>query len=258
MSNKGKVLMGACLALAPLLVLNGCLAKPMVRQGALGANAEAAALKASPTATPEADYPQAKPLDEDKPVVIKSKHLRYNNRRQETVFTGNVTVKQGSTLLRADELTARAKGEKAWAKGHVEVEDPARKVHLKSEQAEYGNQLRYAKLTDQVRLNSVDPYGHCVTATADEAVYFTDEKRAVLTGDVRVFREDITATAREVAWDGEDGRLRLSRGARMKKGVNRFKADSIEFRNKENTINMQGQVQAVFIPEEIESASGRR
>jgi lipopolysaccharide transport protein LptA len=240
------------------LVLAGCLAKPMVRRSDENAAGREAGMRPTPTATPQALYPQAKPLEEDKPVVIKSRHLRYNNKKQETVFTGAVTVRQGSTLLRTDQLTARAKGEKAQALGHVEVEDPSRKVRLTSEAAEYGNQLRYAKLTDKVKLNSMDPYGHSVTATGDEAMYFTDERRALLTGDVRVFREDITATAREVAYDGEAGRLKLSKGARVKKGTNRFKADSIEMRNKENTIHMQGKVQAVFIPEEVEAATGRR
>jgi lipopolysaccharide transport protein LptA len=240
------------------LLLYGCLAKSMVRQAGMATAARPEKAVATPTATPAPEYPQAAPVEQGKPVVINSRHLRYNNQTQETVFTGKVTVRQGTTLLRADTLTAQAKGEEAQACGNVEVEDAKRKVRLKSRRAEYGNQLKYARLRDDVWLNTVDPYGRPVTVTSDEALYHTAERQATLTGRVKVFRQDITATAQVVDYDGEAGILRLRQGARVRKGANRFKADSIEFLNKENRIRMQGQVRAVFIPEEIEAATERR
>ncbi|HTB33296.1 MAG TPA: hypothetical protein VK842_00390, partial [bacterium] len=53
----------------------------------------------SPAPTPAPSFPQRRPLDESRPVKVRSKSLRYDQAAQESVFYGGVTVTQDSTQM---------------------------------------------------------------------------------------------------------------------------------------------------------------
>lgn len=50
---------------------------------------------------------QAERADRDKPVNIEADSMQYDDARQLSVFTGNVTLTKGTILIRADRLTLR-------------------------------------------------------------------------------------------------------------------------------------------------------
>jgi hypothetical protein len=143
-------------ALPLLLALAAC-AKPALSPRPLtGADAALAAEplpSPTPTATPA--YPQAKPLDQAKPVKVRSRSLKVGQAGASSVFYGGVTVTQDTTVLTARELRSRDQGRTALALGDVRLLDPERKVEALAQEVEYGDALRQASLRGHVRLLSV-------------------------------------------------------------------------------------------------------
>lgn len=172
-------------------------------------------------------YPQVKPLEKDKPVVIRSRRLYYNDRLKKTRFVGAVTVRQGSTLLSADEVETMNKGAEAQARGHVKVTDQDRAMEVRADRASYTGQMRAVKLEDHVVLRSFRPW-------------------------------DVTATAREALYREADGLLALSGSARVVYGANHFSADTIQFVQAQEKIVMDGSVKAAFIPKEVQEVNQKR
>jgi lipopolysaccharide transport protein LptA len=220
------------------------------------ADAAASALPLpSPTPTVEPSYPQAKPLDEGKPVKVRSRSLKVGQAGAQSVFYGGVTVTQDTTVLTARELRSRDQGRSALAVGDVRLLDPERKVQAEAQEVEYGDALRQASLRGKVRLLSVDPYGLGVTLTGESATYLALSRAASAQGGVTIYRGGLTATAGSAEMQGGGAYVHLSGGVDAKLGPNQARSREAELQAEGRSLTLKGAVRARFIPSDVRKAA---
>lgn len=240
-----------------LLALASCAApglKPGKAPGFKGI-AGVPALKPSPSPTPAPQYPQERPLDQDRPVKVRSRTLRYDQSTQETVFYGGVTATQDTTVLKSKELRSQTDGQSARASGGVLVTDLARRLWVLSGEANYVGSLGEAWLSHGVRLVSVDPYGSPLTVTGRSGSYSDLSRSARVEGGVTVVRGPLRATASNATVSDGGVQLLLRQDVRAAMGINRLQADEAEFDEKSHSVNLSGDVRVRLIPNEVRAAA---
>jgi lipopolysaccharide export system protein LptA len=114
--------------------------------------------------------PIVKPSDE--PMEITSNRMEAFNEKKLVVFSGNATATQGSNVLKADQLLLYYK------------KDPAKKEKIGSIETERTGDLEKIEAKGNVSLTQ----GKRV-ATGDEAIYYRESNKIILTGNA-VLSED--------------------------------------------------------------------
>lgn len=244
--------------LAMAAMVSGCVSGRLGRQPDSTAPVQAAAAPTpAPAATPQPTlaYPQALPMDESKPLTLRSDRLRYNDQAKETEFIGHVVARHDSTTLSAERLRTSTKGESAQVKGRVRLTDSSRKVELLAEEGDYSGALAEANLRGGVVLHSVDPYAVPVTVTGKTAWYHAASRLARMRGGVRVERGNLTATAARAELEGASDLLSLEEGVEAVMGSNRVRAGKVRMDGKTRSMSFEGQVEAVFRPKEVRDAA---
>lgn len=246
------------LAVLPaLLALAACASPGLKAHKAPGFHAVAKVpqVKPTPSPTPAPAYPQERPLDQARPVKVRSRSLRYDQKTQETVFYGGVTATQDSTVLKARELRSQSQGQSAHASGGVLVDDAVRRFWVRSGEADYTDSLREAFLSHGVHLVSVDPYGRPVTVTGQSGSYSGLSRSARVQGGVRVLRGPMQATAVSATVSDGGVLLLLEQDVRAAMGFNRLQADRALFDQKEHSVDLEGDVRVRLIPDQVRGAA---
>lgn len=207
----------------------------------------------SPSPTPAPAYPQTRPVDQSRPVKVRSRSLRYDQQAQETVFYGGVTATQDSTVLMARELRSQTGGESAHASGGVDLGDEVRRFRVLAGEADYTDQMREAELYKGVHLVSVDPYGRPVTVTGQSGRYSGVSRWAEVDGGVTVVRGAMLAKAVSATVMDGGSKLELDRDVRMSMGINRLQSQKALFDQKLHSMDLEGDVRARLIPFELRS-----
>lgn len=242
---------GLCL----LGLLGAACASPGLRpMAARGKAAPALAAVAAPTPTPAPSFPQQRPVDEEQPLKVRSKSLRYDHATEESVFYGGVTVTQDSTTLLARELRSQTQGQSAKAEGGVLLKDPLRRFQARAGRAEYTGALRSARLEGGLELVSVDPYGLPITVTGRSGSFSDVSRWAMVDGGVLVRRGALSATAGTAQVLDGGGRVELDGAVRARFGLDQAKADHVELDQAEKSIVMDGAVRARIVPRDLREA----
>lgn len=208
-----------------------------------------------PTPTPAPSFPQRQPLDEQLPVKVRSRSLRYDNVGQRTVFYGGVTVTHDSSTLQAQELRSSDQGRNAEALGGVRLLDPRRRLDLVAGRILYGDALRQGELYDGVRLATVSPYGQPLTVSGRQGGYLGLSRSAWLDGDVLLLRLGLTVSAHRAELEEDGAIARLLGGVDVRLGLNRAQADGAELQRDGQSLSLSGHVRARFTPDELRRAS---
>lgn len=243
-----------CLLAALALGLGAC------AQRALGGAAKAVEVRAAQAPTPQpspvpTSLPQARPLDEARPLKVSSKRLRHDEKTKQTRFLGDVKVTQDSLTLTADELISDAATQGAVARGNVRLRDAVRKVDLSAGELRYANDLRQADLFGGTRLLTQDPYGVPVTITGQSGWYQALSQRARLEGGVQVWRGALSATAQSASMEGERRFILLEGGVAAALGLNQASSDSVRLGANGQSVEFMGEVRARFIPSQLRQAA---
>ncbi len=212
---------------------------------------------ATPAPTPVPSYPQRRPVDEDLPLDVHSKALRYDRAAGETVFYGGVTATQDTTVLLSKELRSRDQGREARATGGVLVTDRSRRLAIRAGEADYTGSLGEARLLDGMRLVSVDPYGLPLTVTGRDGTYSDFSRTAHVGGGVRVVRGPLTARSRSATVIDGGALLKMVEEVRAALGVNRLQADEADFDQKAHWIDLIGDVRLRIIPSQVRAAAAQ-
>lgn len=133
---------------------------------------------------------------------------------------------------------------------------------LKSEV--YGEQARHYPHTDileidQVRIRSYNPRGFVTVATARQALANNDATEVQLMGNARVVREatvDRSGTALpRVSFSGEflhaflnEERIKSHKPVELERAGDRFTADSLDYSNFDQVVEMRGRVRGTLLP----------
>ncbi|MGH7443067.1 MAG: hypothetical protein ACREKE_10390 [bacterium] len=213
------------------------------------------ALKANPQPTPQALYPQRRPLDQDRPLKVRSRALRYDRESGETVFYGGVTATQDTTVLLSKELRSKGEGQAARALGGVLVVDKSRRLRMRAGEADYTGSLGEARLLDGVRLVSVDPYGDPITVTGRSGSYSDLSRFAEVDGGVNVLRGPLKARARSAVVTDGGVELLLEKDVRAAMGINRLQSQEARFNQKEHWVDLLGDVRVRLIPNQVRAAA---
>ena len=238
-----------------LLAVWGCVSPRLGKQSVQARDVGTVHAKpfASKPAEPAAlSYPQRRPLDEARPVKIKSDRLRYYDKRQETEFIGHVVATQDTAILHADRLRTSDQGESAWASGHLQLLDSGRKVELLAEWGDFSGSLSQANLCGGVVMHSVDPYSVPVTLTGESCWYQSVSRLARLEGGVTLRRGDLTATADTAVMNGTGELVELWGNVLARMGVNRVAANSALMDGSKKSVAFDGGVVALLIPSQIQ------
>jgi lipopolysaccharide export system protein LptA len=189
------------------------------------------------------------------PVRITADHLRYEEAQSQTRFSGNVQVRQDTSTLYADELVTSNRKETGRARGNVMLVDEKRKIRASAGQVDYANKLNEAEHRDGVRVFSVDPYGISVTVTAASGHLWPAAGKASLAGGVQAYRRDASATARAAEVDQDAGLLILKEGVSVHLGENQFRSNKAVFKQQGDSLALEGDVRARFVPSQLEDAA---
>jgi lipopolysaccharide export system protein LptA len=247
------------LLLAALGLAWGCAGRGLQPREAQGI-AEPGALPTPtpvPTATPAPQFPQNRPLDESRPLKVRSARLRFDQRSQLTVFYGGVTVTHDSSTLLAKELRSSDQGRSAEASGGVLLRDTQRQFTAEAGRVRYGNALQEGQLEDGVRLISLDPYGRPVTVTGRSGGYQGLSGTAWVDGGVQALRGDLAVTAGRAEMEEAGALLRLLQAVDLRLGVNRAVADRVDLWRDGQSLALSGNVRALFTPAELRQAAER-
>lgn len=133
---------------------------------------------------------------------------------------------------------------------------------LKSEV--YGEQARHYPHTDtleidQVRIRSYNPRGFVTVATARQALANNDATEVQLMGNARVVREATVdrsgAALPRVSFSGEflhaflnDERIKSHKPVELERGGDRVTADSLDYSNFDQVVEMRGRVRGTLLP----------
>lgn len=112
---------------------------------------------------------------------------------------------------------------------------------------------------DQVVIRSFDQQGHLTTATARQALTNADASEVTLIGDARVLRAATVSPAGKpqpaMSFKGEQlhafvdtERVRSDQPVTLTRGQDQFTADSLDYDNQQQVIEMQGRVKGVLFP----------
>ncbi|HTB22240.1 MAG TPA: LptA/OstA family protein [bacterium] len=242
------------LALGSSLILLAACAGPRLAAHK-GAGVKPVAAVPRPQPTPEPAYPQSRPVDEARPVKVRSRSLRYNRATQETVFYGGVTTTQDSTVILSKELRSRDQGRSARADGGVLMTDSVRRFSILTGEADYTDLLREAFLSEGVHLVSVDPYGNSITVTGQSGDFSAVSRSARVDGGVTVLRGPLRASAASAfVYDG-GAQLRLQKDVRVAMGFNRLQGEEALFDDKNHSLDLEGDVRLRVIPSQLRSAA---
>jgi lipopolysaccharide export system protein LptA len=241
--------------LPALLALAAC-ASPGLQSGppAKGPGLAPVPSVPQPSPTPAPSFPQQKPLDEEQPLKVRSKGLRYDHAAEESVFYGGVTVTQDSTVLQARELHSQTQGQSARAEGGVLLRDPVRRFQARAGRVEYTGALRAALLEGGLELVSVDPYGRPVTVTGQSGSFSDLSRAALVRGGVKVRRGSLRATADSAQVRDGGEQLQLQGSVRGSFGLDRVQADLIELDQVGKAITLDGKVRARVVPKDLRQA----
>ncbi len=133
---------------------------------------------------------------------------------------------------------------------------------LKSEV--YGEQARHYPHTDtleidQVRIRSYNQRGFMTVATAKRALANNDATEVQLMGNARVVREATVdrsgAALPRVSFSGEflhaflnDERIKSHKPVELERGADRITADSLDYSNFDQVMEMRGRVRGTLLP----------
>lgn len=112
---------------------------------------------------------------------------------------------------------------------------------------------------DQVIIRSFDEQGHLTTATARQALSNADGSEVTLIGDARVLRAATISPAGKsqpaMTFEGEQlhalvktEQLSSDQPVILTRGQDRFTADSMDYDNQQQVMQMQGRVKGVLFP----------
>ena len=242
------------LGLAGLLALAAC-AKPALSPRPAGTVSPPVAAVPTLEPTPLPAYPQSRPIDQARPLKVRSRSLKVGKSGTETVFYGGVTVTQDSTLLTARELRSSDQGRNALASGDVHLLDPDRRIEAFAQEVEYGDALSQASLRRDVRLLSIDPYGVSVTLTGQSGTYWAVSRTADMQGGVTVYRGHLTATAGSGQLTDGGKQVHLSGSVHAVLGINEARSEEADLEAEGKSLTLKGKVRARFIPSDVRKAA---
>ena len=236
------------------LLLAGCAARGLTPHPDPSRPAARPTATPSPTPAPAPSFPQKRPVDESRPVKVRSHSLRYDQAAQESVFYGGVTVTQDSTQMLARELRSETQGRDAHASGGVHLDDPVRRFHADSDSADYTDAMRYGRLDGGVRLVSVDPYGVPVTVTGRSGEYADLSRWAQVLGGVTVLRGSLSATAESAVLESGGTLVDLSGTVRASLGLDRCRSALMRLDQATQELTLIGDARAHFVPRDLRQA----
>lgn len=247
--------LAASAALALLALGSAC-----ARQG-LNARAVAGALQpaAVPTLqpTPAPSFPQNRPVDESRPVKVRSARLRHDQQAQLTVFYGGVTVTHDTSTLTAQELRSADQGATAEALGGVRVSDTQRQFTAEAGRLRYANDMQEGSLEDGVQLVTLGPYGRGITVTGQRGGYHGLSRSAWVEGGVQALQGALSVTAQRAEIGDNGAVVRLQGGVDALLGANHAQSQEAELRREGQSLELSGTVKARFTPRQLREAAER-
>ena len=158
------------------------------------------------------------------PVDIRGKKVEYLAKEGKAVFTGNVVVTRGTSVLVSDELVTFKDSNEAIARGHVLYRDTERKLDLSCAEAHYEHGLKQMTAKGECHL-TVGEKGDESVVTADRMEVFTDNKEAVANGNVRIMQGDNEARCVTARLYGNEDRVVLTGRPVLRRPPHEFVCD---------------------------------
>jgi lipopolysaccharide export system protein LptA len=137
-----------------------------------------------------ASFAHALTTDKDQPIDVKADYAMVNEQDQVSIYTGNVTIDQGTLHIAADRVKIITSGNDV-----VQI--------IASADAGSARKAHYEQQPDDKQL---------VKANADKISYLVQEQRLHLTGNARLERQRDSFQGQLLFYDIQQGVVNLSRG----------------------------------------------
>ena len=131
--------------------------------------------------------------DKDQPILIEADSADIDDRKGVSVYRGNVEVRQGSSVLNADQVTVEHPGKKA--KKFIAV----------------GKPVKYRQRQDGDKPD--------IRAEALQAEYFTDSEELIMIGNAVLYQGNDSFRSDRITYDRKSGILKGGSSAQGKRRV---------------------------------------
>jgi len=130
--------------------------------------------------------------------TLTADELVYFERPEREIARGNVVIHERNRLLKADQVMYIEARQMAQAEGNVFMEDPESSLQLFAGKVIYDRRSDYGLATIKPRLIKLDSTGaREIVITGKKIEYYGRERRAVVSGDVKITKGDIVCRAEE-------------------------------------------------------------
>ena len=122
----------------------------------------------------------------------------------------NVRLRRGANSLRAEKVIYFRDERRAIAEKNVELYNSERRMRVNGGRAEYDREVEYSRILDEPVLVELDSLGaEVMRIVGDTMEVFEGGKRAKVTGNVRITRNQTRAQCGEAEYFNDDDRLEL-------------------------------------------------
>ncbi|MFH1073998.1 MAG: LptA/OstA family protein [Candidatus Firestonebacteria bacterium] len=189
-------------------------------------------------------------INKETPLAITAKSVTGNSKTKEVTYKGNVVLKHSGNILKAEKLVLLPGGNKIVAEQNVFFWSGSKQVEITGGYTEYLKDTEQLLMKKDAVLFMTDKDGVKTDIRGDVVDVLNGGERAVVSGSVKIKRDDILINCGNADYDKIQDIIILEGKPEVKKGFNTYKGEKILIFIKQRKLIADENVTARIYPEE--------
>ncbi|MFH1823952.1 MAG: OstA-like protein [Candidatus Firestonebacteria bacterium] len=189
-------------------------------------------------------------VTQKEPLEITAKLVLGNNKTKEIVYMKDVVLKHAGNILKSDKLTILPNNDKIIAEDNVSFVNKNNTMEMKGEYVEYFKSNKYVVMRKSPVLLLTDSEGIKTTVKSDVVELFSEEEKAVVSGNVEMIKEDIKILCGQANYDKSLEKIVLEGKPVVFKKQDKYEGDKITIFTKKRNLIADSNVKALIYFEE--------
>lgn len=201
--------------------------------------------------TPSSNKQPSRTWRDDGPVTISSDRMTYLDDQEETVFEGQVKVRQEGLTLSSPYLKVNVISGQALAMGGVRLVDQEQAAVLQAEEMLYARDLSSVSARKNVVLTSKDEQGYFMKLQSNQLDWEPKAGSGEARGNVTAYYKNTTATAEVMLFSDKNQTIIMKKGSEqitqrpeVRQDQDRIIGDLITLKINEQNYIVSGQAEA--------------
>lgn len=198
-------------------------------------------------------------ISKSEDTVVTSDTMEVYDKGEKTVFSGNVKVVRGNTVMRADKIIDFASLDKIEGEGNIHIEDVSDQgdtLFITGKRLYYDKAQEYAKITisPSLKKDVPDDPSQNMVLNCDEMIEVFFKKNIVnSSGNVRIEQEEVTSLSDFAQYNKDEKKLTLTGNPYVRqidKGkINQYSGNKIVAFSDTKKISIYGNAKAIIHPD---------